>query len=361
MIVLPTLPAPMLILNLPKGIDDLIRADFEAYRNFWFAWLLISTGIVALGLLLELPEIWHDSVKAVREMRHSFIQTAEVVPAVKLSVSLGWLLIVIGVAGEGVCEGFFSRADGFVQQFDEILLTETNRSAGTARASAEAAAGAASRAREQSIKATASASSALGLATGARSEADSFEKDIVSAKTQVADAESHLAEALRQAAQATDELNRLKTPRSLTHVPEFISSLEPFKGTEYVFVSVNQDEESIFLLRAIDGVLQKASWKRGKSAAGFPSINVYGKDVPDFSVPVGFGVGVKISTESPESLAILQSRQTKDLPQYLQAAARLFVGLSANLSPPQEDTENKFVNVEAGASTTVRIAIGRKP
>ena len=51
---------------------------------------------------------------------------------VKLVVSLGWLLIVVGVAGEFVADSFVSKADGFVQKFDEILLADAQKKTGVA-------------------------------------------------------------------------------------------------------------------------------------------------------------------------------------------------------------------------------------
>lgn len=209
--------------------------------------------------------------------------------------------------------------------------------------------------------AQAASSNALILASSARKEADSFEVDIVSAKKQAADAESHLAEALRQTAAATAELHRIKTPRSLTRAPELVALLKPFSGTEYVFSSVFQDEESIYLVRSIDEALQKAGWKRGKSVAGFPGINVYGADQPDFAVPVGFNIGVQISTESTNPPKPVETRTLGDFPQYVQAAAALNSGLSQCLSPLQDNGVGKLVNVTQGTSTTIHIAVGRKP
>jgi hypothetical protein len=278
------------------------------------------------------------------------------------------VLVIIGVVGEAVSEGKLSTVDTKLRAHDEQILTDATITAGSANDSAQAAAGAATQANTAaglatvaSGKATGAAGNALTLANDARKEADSFEKDIVSAKQQATDAELHQAEALRQATEATAELNRIKTPRSLTRVSELISALEPFTGTEYVFVSVFQDAEAINLLRTLNDVLQKAGWKRGKSVGGFPGINVYGKDVPDFTVPVGFNIGIQISADSPEPLESLQSLQTKDLPQYLQAGTTLNAWLSSGMFPPNENSIGGKVSIEKGTSLVIRIAVGRKP
>lgn len=155
------------------------------------------------------------------------------------------------------------------------------------------------------------------------------------------------------------ELARLKAPRSLTHVPELIASLEPFEGTEYIFSFVFQDEDSTKLLQALDDVLQRAKWKRVKSQGRFPALEFWGKGGD--AVTVGIGTGITISVESQESLAVLQARQVNDLPQYVRAAVALNLTLSSRLSPPQAPSDNKLVEVQKGDSKVVLIGVGKKP
>lgn len=229
---------------------------------------------------------------------------------------------------------------------------------GTALTQSGVAEDSSKQALDESGKATAFASNSFVLAQGARREADTFERDIASAKTQATKAESHLAEALRRVAEATTELNRLKSPRSLTNISELVSALGAFKDTEYTFSSVFQDEESLNLLKAIDGVLQSAGWKRTKPPGGFPAINVFGRDT-DFSVPVSLSTDIKISVDSPESLAVLQALPIDKLPPPLGAAVTLDHLLFPNLSP-QEDGVHQ-IEVLPGAASAIRIAIGKKP
>jgi len=158
---------------------------------------------------------------------------------------------------------------------------------------------------------------------------------------------------------ATEQLTRLKTPRSLDHRSELVEALKPFKGTEYVFVSVFEDEESINLLKAIDNVLHEAGWKRGKSVAGFPSISVYGPQQPDFFVPVGLNTGVQVSTESPKPIDL--TRPVNTLPRYLQATGTLEIDLRACISPPHDNNVGAVAQVNNGKSKIVRIAVGKKP
>jgi hypothetical protein len=267
---------------------------------------------------------------------------------------------VLGVAGEGIFETLQNRAEGELQTFNQILLTDAQRSAGSAKNSAEVASSAASNAIDESGKATASASSALRIASGARREADSFENDIVSAKTQAAEAESHLAEALKQAANATEELNRLKSPRILTNASQLPPELRQFAGTEYTFSSVFGDEESTDLLKQIDSALQVAGWKRVKPSPD-PSIvvNVYGKE-QDFGVALGATTGVEVDVDSTASIDSLRATPQEAWPSLVRIAGALRNELASRITPTVGNVRKDLV-VTPGSSTVIRIAVGKKP
>jgi hypothetical protein len=129
----PTILAP----DTLRGVDDLVRANLEVLGELWFNRLLISTALVFVGLVLEFPEIWHDTVQAFRDIIHSCKPVKPLSPRLKLFGMVGWVLIVVGVGGEYVAETIVSRADGLVRKFDEILLADaqTRTSSANERAS----------------------------------------------------------------------------------------------------------------------------------------------------------------------------------------------------------------------------------
>ncbi len=285
------------------------------------------------------------------------------------------LLVVIGVGGELVVHVIQSRAnkklialqnsEALVQEAEIARMKKDSASfeldIANAKKGAADALERAAKAEENLGNARKAAAVAEQHAADANAKAEGFRLSIAKANESAAQAQSQVANATAEAAKANLELARLKTPRSLTHIPELITALSPFKGTEYVFVSVFQDEESLYLLRAIDEVLQKAEWKRGKSVAGFPGINIYGNEARNFAVPVGFNTGIQVSVDSSESVAALQSFPFEKLPQLVKAAVTLNLALSSNLSPPQAPTDNKLVDVQPGTSATIRIIVGKKP
>ena len=205
------------------------------------------------------------------------------------------------------------------------------------------------------------ASNAMTLARGARQEADSFERDIVSAKTQAADAESHLAEALKRAVDASAELNRLKSPRSLTNISELVDALKPFKGTELEFLSVFGDDESFQLLKQLDNALSLAGWKRLTHSVlniGVPALQISGRD--DL-VNIGVNTGIRIAVDSSETLDALQALPRDKLPSHVRVAVILNELIFSHLSPPEVLKPENRVGVDPGPTTAIRIQVGKKP
>jgi len=87
-------------------------------RDLYFIFLLGCTALVALGLFMEVGEIWHDAKEAVCEKsleRKHWLKLsvdrkeypARVSRCKKLFAAVGWVLIVVGVVGEGVFEGVY--------------------------------------------------------------------------------------------------------------------------------------------------------------------------------------------------------------------------------------------------------------
>lgn len=283
MLVPPSVPIP----DTLKGIDDLIRTNFEEFRAVWFTRLLIATFLVVFGLVLEGPELWHEIHSITQRWmfrRHfHFSLPEEHTPEwAKLFAFVGWMFIVVGVAGEFVADSFLSKADGYVQKFDEILLAETTRSAGNARISAERAALAAAAAKADAKTAKEEAGAVKGIADAARKDAkDALAKAQVAqrslahaesdaAKAQAAasdalskstEAESHLKDAMQLASEAQAELKRVTSPRTLGQSSQVVATLKAFKDQEYVFSGVAGDKEAMEFLVQIDDLLKSAEWK----------------------------------------------------------------------------------------------------
>lgn len=361
--------------DLARALSKMMRADLDVWSDWWFWALVGSTIAVAVGIICEAPEVWQAvglgrrAVARIRKFWYVRVRKVDFNGWERICPELitanarhrkwiarvgfvGWTLVALGVAGEGVAEYFVNDAETELRAFDQGVLTETQQSANSAAL-------AASLATTFSDKAVTASSNGLALASGARKEADSFAQDIKAAKKQTTDAELRLADALQQVASATAEITRLKSPRSIINEDAFIVAMKAFEGTEYTFSAVFADEDSTDLLKQINRSLVAAGWKRIKSPGGFPSLDIYGKDQPDFVVPVSVISGILVSIDSSEPLEILRSRPTVLLPQHVKAAIALRNAFASDISPPEANP--KLIGTEMGTSVTVQINVGKKP
>ncbi|HWZ30423.1 MAG TPA: hypothetical protein VNX18_03775 [Bryobacteraceae bacterium] len=113
--------------EVARRLDFLIKTDIQGMRDEYFAWLLILTGVVALGIILEGPEVVHEARLAIsgrNEAKRRWIT---------ILALLGWILVAVGVAGEGASEALVAKADGLLQNFNDILLSVAMSDASNAR------------------------------------------------------------------------------------------------------------------------------------------------------------------------------------------------------------------------------------
>jgi hypothetical protein len=310
------------------------------------------------------------------------------------------MFVIIGVAGELLADGGIFLFSSHLQTIADQEIGELTKEAGDAKDSAKGAAvdaanaGASAKqaiadssmalaqakdaltntekaarslgkAEKEANDAQAASFSALALAKGAREEADSFKKDIASAMTLAAEAESHLRDALKQAEDATAELNRLKTHRSLTGVTALVSTLGSFKGTEFGFMGVFADQESANLAEQISDALQSSGWtptnapNTGRGSGPFIRI----KNFPA-SVQPSISTGVNVDVEIEEAVEDINKLPVPQKPKQVQAVIALKSALALSISPAQPDlATTNFGTAPANPKIKPRvlITVGKKP
>jgi len=146
---------------------------------------------------------------------------------------------MVGVAGELLGDGGVFVFSRHLQVIEDTELTSLGSNAeqlavrlktlGDKTTQTESTASIASAKANEAVTAS---GNALNLARGAHQEAESFEKDIVSAKKQAADAEAHLEDALLKAAKAQSEVLKLQEAAawrdfSKAQADELISTIKP--------------------------------------------------------------------------------------------------------------------------------------
>jgi hypothetical protein len=293
---------------------------------------------------------------------------------------IGIVFFAVAVLAEIVAYPYGQRNDELAQQAIGSLdakIKEAEGSASKAVSDSRAAVGQATDALTKAGKAAnalgmaeseakgaqIASSNALTLATGAHKEADSFENDIKSAKQQATAAEQHLADALREAAQAQAELDRIKSPRSIMNRDKLTTDLRPFSGTVYV-LNVFLDQESTEFVKVVAGALDAAGWVREQPKAmnlGNPTMRIdFGQGMEYVPSCIGSGIGIDVHTK--ESLPVLQSTPVTSLPKNLQAALTLRVSIAASISPSDEQNVGAgVIDREPGEGLPITICVGKKP
>lgn len=198
---------PQFDMSLPdlSKINEMMRSDLEHWSDWWFTFLKRSTALVVIGIVCEGPEVYHAGVAVMKgwsrwishrwnnhirrvhfggwdaicpELRtlspREHAHPANWIAFVGL---LGWILVVVGVAGEGVAEYALSDAENNLRVFNNATLAETQRSAMSAAAAASIANTFATRAMDASRGAIEISQRAHKEADAAKLAADRALKD----------------------------------------------------------------------------------------------------------------------------------------------------------------------------------------
>ena len=233
--------------ELLRRVDNAIRFDLESWRLMFFHWLIGSSILVAVGVGFEGPEVVHEVRNIWRTTRR------EASAWIKIVGLLGWALVVLGVAGEGIFELGFSVSDGQLQTFDEILLIAAQREAGDAARSA----------------------------ITAQHEAD--------AVSEQADAISIRLEIDSEQLDKTEERVTTQGPRWRIlddHRAEIVAALKPYAGQKVIVMSCGttlsmEASDTLAKFRDIFSYEDEADWKMTQGVlqkCGSPSTYAFGDD-----------------------------------------------------------------------------------
>lgn len=115
-----------------SAVDKARRLQLVGFRNHDFHLLLLMTALVAVGVIMEGPEIVHEARSAWLQCRGRRTRRQSIAPWITLIGALGWLFVAVGVAGEGYWEVQVSNDDEAITTFDEQKLGVAEKSAADA-------------------------------------------------------------------------------------------------------------------------------------------------------------------------------------------------------------------------------------
>jgi hypothetical protein len=222
-----------LFATLPSSVDT-VRDSLAAKSDCWFHWLVVSSVVVGLGVAFE---AWEATVTLKRWFW--VCRDKSVAPVNEKSWSipasyLGLVLVIAGVAGEGVFESLASSTDTSLRAHDEQVLAETVKQAGTAKESADAAKTAAELAKKASGEAIGKADTASITASKAGESASGALTLAGDAKAEVATVQSSIA-----------KVDEKYAPRTLSKIKrdiliELLTNARP-KAPGVVSIAVSAD------------------------------------------------------------------------------------------------------------------------
>lgn len=218
-----------------------IKDALESIQLCWLGLLLLCTLIVAVGVVAE-EWVEHASGNdrwAVAPEWH------------KQLARIGWILVILGVVGEGVFEAGIFFADRNLQEYNDTLLLNAEAMTGNAAKSAETAAKAAheaqnsadvagavaDNAKKKAGEATAAAAKALDLSMNATETAEHLRVDLEKAKDEEAILRKHL-----------DEVAEMQQPRWMTfNTDKFINVLKGIPKHKVLIWYQPEDSEAYHL------------------------------------------------------------------------------------------------------------------
>jgi hypothetical protein len=243
--------------ELIRTIDESIRADLEGVRNNFFVWLLVFTGLVLLGVLMEeadeTPErkTKFDLIRGIPTSNYRLSRVAKRVS------KIGWALVVVGVLGELVMESYVSRADALLLSFNDTVISDATRQASLANERAEEAAESA--AIDKLEIATTQKETALAKQEAANAKLEA-------ARAAVSAAQSKIQAAGAQKTAEDERLTRMKleetvASRTITITTQSNLDLGLFAGTRVFLTYVSEDSETRRFAGQVYYMLHEAGWQ----------------------------------------------------------------------------------------------------
>jgi hypothetical protein len=269
-------------------------SEVASLLHRWEVLEYVSEGFVIVGCIGEL--IADFFTRLPEQLRKHIGTWSTIVLILALSVGLKCLIktnelsgSVIGSLGDKAEESDKKAQTAIVDSSTALFQAKD------ALAEASAAENSLGKAEDDANQAQAAASNALSLARGVRQEADSFEKDIVSAKTQAAEAESHLADALQRTKRLEQQLSwRTVTPEQKLIFRKVLLSFRPILPLRNLKINIlyaNQNPEAEEyaheLKDALDGLGAEISEPNGAEFISSKTIQGLMMTVNPFRDPQG--------------------------------------------------------------------------
>ena len=246
--------------QLLQELDASVKSGFQSLRDSYFRDLIICTVALGVGVVAEELEYileWRWFVRLIRVFSVRILSPKHRLDSWVRHVSMiGWIVVILGIAGEGLFETLVSRADGWLQDFSNIALAAAQRQVADAIGEAGRATGANAQLRIDLEQAKTKASTAQRL----------LSKQLAESAGQIAEAKKQVNEELMARLKLEAQLINVEVCNAPRVIPSWSASgktgtdpLRPLSGT-IVFIEVVADGEAQRAALNIAGVLSDAKW-----------------------------------------------------------------------------------------------------
>jgi len=256
-----------------KRLED-SREGWQHLRSHHFSDLLLMTELVAIGVILEGPELVYEIVQLVRRW-HKKLAREHPPGWITVVGLLGWALVSVGVAGEFWVDSWVNTDDDNIQSINITLLRDAYSSASAAHDIAQGASDIAIPAKETAEKAKGEADSAKSRADAVGLQATALDRQLSAAKQDVASAKKELSSAEaaeKQEEQALSDMAVCLAPRVIPQNSYFnmttkavelssVDPLRPHSGLQAI-IDVAQDAEARRAASYIERSLRAAGWRK---------------------------------------------------------------------------------------------------
>jgi hypothetical protein len=328
-----------------------IKEALESIQLCWLELLLVCTLLVGIGVVAEewLEHASEDHRWTVAPEWH------------KTLARIGWILVILGVIGEGIFEAGIFFADRKLQEYNDTLLAITTDQAHNAAASAKTA-------HEEAEAAGKDAKKAQNDANAADATARDAEGKAAKLKNELSTAEGKLADVDKKRAELEKSLRNLATCTSPRDIPvwsfftkqkgghRFNESLLPFHGWSVLIEYVPNDAETLRAAFNIAKAFRAAQWNVSPPKAMSPKPD--SEPFDGVEVQYLFPSMEELSSREPSLLnaAIGSSDESKDV------AAKVVVFLhsynwQANIESEDQGDADRHVIPRHG----IRINVGLHP
>src|ERR1017187_170454 len=276
--------SPFIFLSLSFQVGaEMERAHLQRAVDAYFNWLLLCTAMVGLGVLFEAVELLNLGKYRIN-LEAGLPQIAWWKMRLGHKIErIGLVLVLLGVAGEGVFEFLGSEAEGTLRKFNKIVIATLYEESARAQSEAESAKASLKVYDKQISDDQARIKTAEATVASANATVRDAAAKVASADARIAEAQSEAVEAKKETARFNEIAERERLARvkiedqlggwklNVDDQKRLVDKLKPFSGTVF---DLYVDPSEVSFMETLNDVLIGARWVRHDPKSFVPWVSM---------------------------------------------------------------------------------------